>query len=189
MRVLDAASIELAAITGAQTDRMTRDDGWRLLSVGRHIERLCFLAPALGSSFETGAVHDNGGFEALIALFDSTITFHAQYQLSHEIPALLDLLVLDRDNPRSLGWVLQTLRGRLEKLATNLAETAEPLASWLPSPGLWQLDPLCEQDEEGQHAALLAMLASTTQAAWRVSDHISLRYFTHTAGQGLSLEI
>ena len=24
-----------AAITGAQTDRMTRDDGWRLLSIGR----------------------------------------------------------------------------------------------------------------------------------------------------------
>ena len=189
MRVLEAASTELAAITGAQTDRMTRDDGWRLLSIGRHIERLCFLAPALGSCFETGAVHDNGGFEALIALFDSTITFHAQYQLSHEIAALLDLLVLDRDNPRSLGWVLQTLQGRLDKLAGNLGEAVEPLSSWLPLPGQWQLDALCSQDETGQHAALLELLGATTQAAWRVSDTISLRYFTHTAGLGQSLEI
>jgi uncharacterized alpha-E superfamily protein len=38
------ASDHLAAITGLQTDRMTRDDGWRLLSIGRHIERLGFLA-------------------------------------------------------------------------------------------------------------------------------------------------
>jgi len=30
-----------------QTDRMTRDDGWRLLSIGRHVERLGFLATAL----------------------------------------------------------------------------------------------------------------------------------------------
>jgi uncharacterized alpha-E superfamily protein len=53
----------------------------------------------------------------VVALFDSTITFHAQYQQRHDIPALLDLLVLDRDNPRSLGWVVQTLRGRLARLA------------------------------------------------------------------------
>ena len=134
-------------------------------------------------------MHDNGGFEALIALFDSTITFHAQYQLSHEIAALLDLLVLDRDNPRSLGWVLQTLQGRLDKLAGNLGEAVEPLSSWLPLPGQWQLDALCSQDETGQHAALLELLGATTQAAWRVSDTISLRYFTHTAGLGQSLEI
>ncbi|HWS05338.1 MAG TPA: circularly permuted type 2 ATP-grasp protein, partial [Burkholderiaceae bacterium] len=110
LRVLDTASGHMAAITGAQTDRMTRDDGWRLLSIGRLIERLCVLIPALASGFETRAVHDSGGFEALVALFDSTITFHAQYQQSREVAALLDLLVLDRDNPRSLGWVAQTLR-------------------------------------------------------------------------------
>jgi uncharacterized alpha-E superfamily protein len=114
--VLEVLSGHTAAMTGAQTDRMTRDDGWRLLSTGRHLERLGFLASALESAFETGAVFDEGGFEAVVALFDSTITFHAQYQQRHDIPALLDLLVLDRDNPRSLGWVAQTLRGRLARL-------------------------------------------------------------------------
>ena len=37
---LQNASDLLAAITGSQTDRMVRDNGWRLLSIGRHIERL-----------------------------------------------------------------------------------------------------------------------------------------------------
>jgi transglutaminase-like putative cysteine protease/uncharacterized alpha-E superfamily protein len=87
LRTLEAASNDMAAITGAQTDRMTRDDGWRLLSIGRLIERLCVLAPALASGFQTGAVHDSGGFEALVALFDSTITFHAQYQQSRDVAA------------------------------------------------------------------------------------------------------
>ena len=83
---------------------MTRDDGWRFLSIGHHIERPGFLASALAYGFETDSVHTAGGFDAMIALFDSTITFHAQYQQSRDPAALLALLVLDRDNPRSLVW-------------------------------------------------------------------------------------
>jgi uncharacterized alpha-E superfamily protein len=55
MQALDAASSALAAITGAQTDRMTRDDGWQLLSIGRHVERLGFLSSALDLAVEVGA--------------------------------------------------------------------------------------------------------------------------------------
>jgi hypothetical protein len=32
----------------------------------------------------------------MLALFDSTITFHARYQQSRDLAALADLLVLDR---------------------------------------------------------------------------------------------
>jgi uncharacterized alpha-E superfamily protein len=135
MRMLDTVNGYTAAMTGAQTDRMTRDDGWRLLSIGRHIERLGFLASALAQGFETGAVFDEGGFEAVVALFDSTITFHAQYQQRHDVPALVDLLVMDRDNPRSLGWVAQTLRGRLAKLAGSAPRQLVPeVAQSVPDP-------------------------------------------------------
>jgi hypothetical protein len=186
LRVLETASGHLAAITGAQTDRMTRDDGWRLLSIGRHIERLCFLAPALQSGFASGAVFDNGGFEALIALFDSTITFHAQYQQSHEISALLDLLVLDQDNPRSLGWVAQTLRGRLSKLAGAQWGELDTLAQRVPDPQTWTLAKLCADANEG-YMCLHDMLTQYTQAGWHVSDEISLRYFTHATEAGHSM--
>ena len=132
--MLEVLSAHTAAMTGAQTDRMTRDDGWRLLSTGRHLERLGFLAQALHCAFESGAAFDEGGFEAVVALFDSTITFHAQYQQRHDIPALLDLLVLDRDNPRSLSWVAQTLRGRLAKLAGTPAGVMPVMAMVVPDP-------------------------------------------------------
>src|SRR5690606_10231701 len=56
LRTLDGASTMLAAITGGQTDRMTRDDAWRLLSIGRHIERLDFLAHALAEAVTHGVV-------------------------------------------------------------------------------------------------------------------------------------
>lgn len=180
LRVLETLSGHTAAMTGFQTDRMTRDDGWRLLSSGRHLERLGFLASAMAWSFETGAVHDEGGFEALVSLFDSTITFHAQYQKRHDIPALLDLLVLDRDNPRSLGWVTQTLRGRLGKLAGSAPGEVPEIALSVPDPREWSLEAMCERDADGRHANLLALLQQCVDAAYQLSDDIGARYFTHS---------
>ena len=194
LRALESASGFLAAMTGAQTDRMTRDDGWRLLSTGRLIERLHTLAAALILGFETGAVHDEGGFDAVIALFDSTITFHAQYQQQRDVPALLDLLVLDRDNPRSLGWVTQTLRGRLARLTQNTRgapPTVPDLTTPLPDPGNWLLADLCPPTfsalESRRCELLLAQLEQCRGAAFELSDAISRRYFSHAASDEHSL--
>lgn len=181
LRVLGEVSDQLAAITGAQTDRMTRDDGWRLLSIGRHVERLHFLASALARSFETGAVDTDGGFEALLTLFDSTITFHAQYQQSRDIAALTDLLVLDRDNPRSLAWVAHTLRGRLAKLAQSPAGELSSMSLQVPNPDTWDLAYLCETPEgEPSAPALRALLDGLSDCAFDVSEDISTTYFTHS---------
>lgn len=180
LRVLETLLEHTAAMTGAQTDRMTRDDGWRLLSTGRHLERLAFLAQALACAFETGAVQDEGGFEALVALFDSTITFHAQYQQRHDIPALLDLLVLDGDNPRSLAWVAQTLRNRLARLAGTPRGVVPVMALPVPDPAGWTLEALCVRDAQGRHAALLELLQQCVDAAYRLSDDLTARYFAHS---------
>jgi uncharacterized alpha-E superfamily protein len=181
LRVLKDVSDQLAAITGAQTDRMNRDDGWRLLSIGRHLERLSFLSHALDTSFETRAVHTDGGFEALLSLFDSTISFHAQYQQSRDIAALADLLVLDRDNPRSLAWVAHTLRGRLSKLALSPAGELSPMSLRVPSPDAWDLAQLCESPAgEASAPSLRALLAQLISSAYGVSEDVSTTYFTHS---------
>jgi len=203
LRALESASGFLSAMTGAQTDRMTRDDGWRLLSVGRLIERLNTLAGALVHGFQTGSVFEEGGFNAMVALFDSTITFHAQYQQRRDIPALLDLLVLDRDNPRSLGWVVQTLRGRLAKLAGSAPGDMPELAMELPDPGSWALADLCagmqgiaegeaegvESDENSppHDGYLVQMLQQCCDAALNLSDTLSRRYFSHADSGSQSL--
>jgi uncharacterized circularly permuted ATP-grasp superfamily protein/uncharacterized alpha-E superfamily protein len=199
LRVLKNTSDHMAAITGAQTDRMTRDDGWRLLSIGRHIERLSFLASALLSGLETGSIHTDGGFEAMIALFDSTITFHAQFQQSRDMAALIDLLVLDRDNPRSLAWVTHTLRGRLAKLAGSEPDELCSLSLRVPDPKVWSLEQLCEShpipasggDEStanpGYYFALNDLLLKCTAAAYNVSEEISTTYFTHSGKTKQSL--
>ena len=186
--ILNATARHMAAITGAQTDRMTRDDGWRLLSIGRHIERLGFLSRSLALGLETASVHSEAGFEAMVALFDSTITFHAQFQQSREMAAMIDLLVLDRDNPRSLAWVAHTLRGRLAKLAGSEPNELSALSLQVPNPNSWNLDQLCMFDplgdgggaDEQPMTALANLLAQCNDAAFDVSEVISATYFTHS---------
>ena len=188
LRILKNASDYLAAITGAQTDRMTRDDGWRLLSIGRHVERLNFLATSLTRGFETQSLDNDGGFDAMLALFDSTITFRAQYQQSHDVAALIDLLVLDRDNPRSLAWVAHTLRGRLAKLYGSPAGVLCPLSRKVPDPETWDLVALCEREStDAGPPALMALLSDLVTASYAVSDEISVTYFTHSGDTNQSV--
>ncbi|GAB4212691.1 MAG: circularly permuted type 2 ATP-grasp protein [Rhodoferax sp.] len=176
---LDDASEALAAITGTQTDRMVRDNGWRLLSIGRHIERLTTLAEAMRQAFETGCVNDPVGFEALVALFDSTITFHSQYQQRRDAVALLDLLLTNRDNPRSVAWVLGTLRARLRKLEQADMALGEALVAVLPDPDDWDLAHLSTPDASGSYRDLIEQLRACERAGMQLSDRLSHQHFSH----------
>ena len=177
--VLSRAGTHLAAITGAQTDRMTRDDGWRLLSVGRQIERLDFLAGALATGFERGLPQRDDGFALLLGLFDSTITYRAQFQARREVPPLLHLLVHDTDNPRSLAWVARTMRDRFVKLARHETAWANDAAAGLPRPEDWPLAEISDPGVDGEHACLVALLRECCAQAQALSDTLGRRLFSH----------
>jgi len=179
--VLARAATHLAAITGAQTDRMTRDDGWRLLSVGRQIERLDMLAHALALGFEHRVHEADDGFNLLLGLFDSVITYRAQFQARREVLPLLHLLVMDTDNPRSLAWVARTMRDRLRKLALHDARWADEVTAALPQPEAWNLADLVVQDKAGRHSVLIDALHGCSLAARQLSDEIGRRLFVHVS--------
>ena len=178
---LTKASTLLAAITGAQTDRMTRDDGWQLLSIGRHIERLGFLTAVLDSALKADllspSLSDGSTFSALLSIFDSTITFHAQYQQNRHISSLLELLVLDDENPRSLAWVSKSLRARLAKLTNSDKEQPNELISKVPNFSQYSLTKLSALDVNGIFTELNCCLEECANASWNISDELSARYF------------
>jgi len=179
MGVLARAATHLAAITGAQVDRMTRDDGWRLLSVGRQIERLDMLSHALALGFRHRVHEADDGFALLLGLFDSVITYRAQFQARREVLPMLHLLVHDTDNPRSLAWVARTMRDRLRKLATHDPEWARSVTADLPAPESWNLAELDECDDDGIHATLIAALQDCSRSARELSDAIGRHLFVH----------
>ena len=177
--VLQRAATQLAAITGAQSDRMTRDDGWRLLSVGRQTERLDFLAQALMLGVQMDLPAREDGFALLLNLFDSTITYRAQFQARRELPPLLHLLVLEPDNPRSLAGVTHTLRDRLVRLARHESRWVQRVLDELPAPAGWSLEALCAADAAGGHPALLSSLQGLGERNRAVAAEIGRRLFSH----------
>ena len=187
-RLLADTSQMLAALTGAQTDRMSRDDGWRLLSIGRHIERLAFLSDALSQAVQLGLLGEQAGFDAVLDLFDSTISFHAQYQQSRTPQALVDLLVTHSDNPRSLGWVAHTLRSRLRRMGELADGATLPVAERVPQltamapDALWPLAFKAGRQAVQAEAPLPlhAALAECQVAAREVSDQLCGLFFTHS---------
>lgn len=176
---LDLLAVRLSAITGAQTDRMTRDDGWRLLTIGRQIERLAASSAALAEVFGSGVVTQDAGFDLLLGLFDSTITYRSLFQRQQEIAPLVDLLVLDRWNPRSLACVVDTLDRELARMPGADAEHRElinllhpPLTLELP------LELLSARDATGQCSAMIRCARRLHGASHSLSDEIGRRFFS-----------
>ena len=168
---LESVALKLSALTGAQADRMTRDAGWRLLTVGRLLERLLVLTATLEAFLGAGAYQTSYGVDVLLDLFDSTITFRSRHQRHDDLLALADVLVLDDTNPRSLAGVLRRLRTELGKLP------AGPLA---PDPAQQSL-PLSDAAGPGMDARLFDLGASPADRA-AVTGRLPAR------GVGLRLE-
>ncbi len=182
---LEHLANQLAAVTGAQSDRMTRDDGWRLMTIGRLAERLIAMAGTLEVFFASGAVHGTHGFDLLLGLFDSTITYRARYPGRQEALALLDLLVIDEANPRALACVLRRLRTEIGKLP-SAAGPVDGLLALLPKVGAGAaLVELCRplpddpaSDEPlVDDALVVALCERLAEAGARLSDELGRRYF------------
>jgi uncharacterized alpha-E superfamily protein len=173
-------AIQLSAITGAQVDHMTRDDGWRLLTIGRQVERLGSLALAMRLLFATGAVSRDDGFDLVLQLFDSTITYRALYQRRLEAAPLIDLLVQEQANPRSLRGVARRLSEQIGRLE---APEAGELLLHLPTQAEWpSLEALCRGDGTAPDAPLLQFCDRLVDGTRALSNAIGARYFSHAAG-------
>ena len=149
---LGRLAVHLSAIIGAQFDHMTRDDGWRLMTIGRYIERLGTLARVLQLAFDTGALGRDDGHDFVLQLFDSTITYRALYQRRLEVLPLIDLLVQESANPRSLHGIARRLSNQIDRLG---APGADGLKAYLPSIAQWpELKELGETDADGRYPRL-----------------------------------
>ncbi|MCW5637191.1 MAG: circularly permuted type 2 ATP-grasp protein [Rubrivivax sp.] len=180
---LDRLALHLAAVTGAQTDRMTRDHGWRLLTVGRLAERLIGLAVRWQAFLEAEALGRAAGVELLLDLADSLITFRARYQRHEDLLPLTELLVLDDTNPRSLAGALRRLRTELGKLPPQPGD-APSLLALLPASGAGLvLEDLRGLDERGIARRLAQLSTGLAEAGGALANEVGERFFNLAHGQ------
>jgi uncharacterized circularly permuted ATP-grasp superfamily protein/uncharacterized alpha-E superfamily protein len=170
---LDLAITGFTTLSGYALDGMTRDPGWRFLSIGRRLERLQWLCITLRHTVAGPAEMD---LTWLLRLADSIITYRARYMARPEWLPVLDLLIRDEANPRSVAFQVHGLRDYAQRLADLFGDFGDERFHGALK-GLLQLDPRSDLQPGGER--LLARLDEWQAAAYRHGEQLGLRFFSH----------
>ncbi|MCA0845823.1 circularly permuted type 2 ATP-grasp protein [Salipiger thiooxidans] len=114
-RAMSVLLRKTAGFAGLVHDNMFRFLGWRFLTMGRALERADHMAAVLSVFADPEA--SDGGFDVSVEIGDSVMTHRRRYSVESNRNTVIDLLALDRDNPRSILFQLDRLREEEEKLA------------------------------------------------------------------------
>ena len=182
---LDRLLLSLAALSGFALDDMTRDDGWRFLMIGRCIERLQFLCDSLANFLTSSAAQDQSALEWLLELGNSSITYRTRYLASAQLIPVLDLLLLDEQNPHAVLFQVRTLLRSLARLGERFELPSERrlkhLEGQLARFSLASLENPLFGAASVQEVldGLSGLLESISQASADISDRLGLRFFVH----------
>ena len=175
---LDRAVTTMMTLSGFVLDGMTRNAGWRFLSLGRRLERLSHVSTALQVATTSGAAHN---LDWLLELTDSIGTYRSRYLVAPEWLPVLDMLVRDVANPRSLAFQLKGIAEYVAKIELDHGR----FASDVIGPALAALQGLPAAELDPDSAALAALLERLQRCAIAVSDELTLKFFSHAASRSV----
>ena len=176
---------ELSAFSGMQMENMTRSLGWRMLDCGRRIERTSHMAKLIREMTADGNPAQDGRLDLLLELGDSSMTYRTRYLSTVQLPAVVDLLMTDETNPRSMAFQVATLSEHVRNLPhdtdaaglTRERYLTEKMESTLR---LADVHALCAQRNKRGHRVNLAQFLDTLQnQSYELSDVLARKYFSH----------
>ena len=178
---LDALLLSLVALAGFALDDMTQDDGWRLMMLGRRLERLQFMAELLGVRLSAGAVPTQSELEWLLDIGDSTITYRTRYLASPTLGSTIDLLVFDKTNPRALAYQWNHIEYSLVRIAASLGgspdDSIDEAVAAVAQSELHSVDGDSARAMRARQT-LAAQLEVLARSAGKLSDRLSLKHFS-----------
>ena len=113
----------LLALSGLVGEAMVRDPGWRFMDAGRRIERGIHLARLLQATLDQrrGLATDSLLLESVLTATECILTYRRRYRSQAQLETVLDLLLLDPANPRSLAFQVEALAGDIRELPVHVA--------------------------------------------------------------------
>ena len=191
---LDTVIFELSAFAGLGMESMTRGPGWLFLDMGRRLERsaamIQLLEPTLAATrppvLGDGGRSDSQRLdEMLLEIADSSMTYRNRYPGLLEAAPLIDLLLIDETNPRSIGFQFAALADHVEALPDDdaspvLSGERRAVMDAVGQLRLADVDRLAEVDERGSRGELAALLRQLEGLVRKFSDAITHRYLVHS---------
>jgi len=185
----------LSAFSGMERENITRGPGWLFMSLGRRLERAMYSLRQLREITKPLAEDEWPLLEYLLEVADSSMTYRSRYFTTLQPVAVLDVLMADETNPRSLDFQLSHLADLYQKLphhgpedlrtmqhAIFLLRSFDPRQIEYPLPGA--VDHRDNPDERTRLERTLKDLAGLLPS-W--SNNLSNKYFSHARGLPISI--
>jgi uncharacterized circularly permuted ATP-grasp superfamily protein len=175
----------LSAFSGMERENLIRGSGWLFMSLGRRLERAIYLTRQLRVITIPLSADNWTYLKYLLEVADSSVTYRTRYYTTVQPLAVMDVLMLDETNPRSLEFQLAHLVELYEKLPRydpSDLKTMRGALDMLRGIDL-QVMHYPAQDKVGRRPAGLRRLdeylADLENLLPFWSDSLSSRYFSH----------
>ncbi|HEY8199968.1 MAG TPA: circularly permuted type 2 ATP-grasp protein [Actinomycetota bacterium] len=180
----------LLALSGLAGESMVRDPGWRFMDAGRRIERAQQLAALLRATVtvERNTATDSLLLESVLIAAESIITYRRRYRSHAQLETLLDLLVIDADNPRSIASQLDQLAADVRLMArldhgSRLSEPERLVLEASTALRLTDTAVLAGPRADGTRPELEGFLTRILELLYRTADAIDRDRFVHLLPQ------
>lgn len=173
----------LSAFSGMERENINRGPGWLFMSIGRRLERAVYLTRELREITRPLAPENWGYLECLLEVADSSMTYRTRYYTTLQPLAVLDVLMADETNPRSLDFQVEHLVDLYGKLPSHVPEDLRAMQNALTS--LRSIDlqtmtyPISGKAGKDAFARLDRILAELERLLPSWSNNLSSRYFSH----------
>ncbi|MBL8566693.1 MAG: circularly permuted type 2 ATP-grasp protein [Hyphomicrobiaceae bacterium] len=180
---LEEGLASLASFAGLMHENMTRNFGWFFLDMGRRLSRAYNLSEAVFALFAAPLAPEEdeevASLRFLLEAADSFITYRSRYRLDPMLPLVLDLLLLDESNPRSLAFQLAAISRHLESLprADNGSSLPEERRRILALQTAVRLADV-QEFGRGDRSGLAEIMTRMVEDLPSLSNSIARRYFS-----------
>jgi uncharacterized circularly permuted ATP-grasp superfamily protein/uncharacterized alpha-E superfamily protein len=179
---LDRVVMILAGLSGLTSESMTREAPWRFLDMGRRLERALNTALVIERTMAGMGADELPMLEALLDAADSAMTYRRRYRATLQVAPVVDLLVADERNPRSIVFQLVALAEHVASLPRDGAaarRSAEERAAFeaLAEIRLIDVEAICVLAGSGR-PALGSLLRDLVAKMQRLSDALFAAYLT-----------
>lgn len=180
---LDSLLRNLSAFTGLALENMTRTQAWQFLQLGRRIERGLQTSNLVRVMLHSGGATEHAVLEALLEVADSIMTYRSRYLARVQLAPVLDLLLTDESNPRSVAFQVACCAEHVEQLPREAGDEDSPEMKLVATLGdlIRQVDnqALARDFIDGETESLDTLLAQLDSLLPRLSDAVSHRYLLH----------
>ena len=183
-QLLNRLAIEFLAFSGVVSESMTRGYAWRFLDLGSRIERALTSALLIQASLGKQSADEASVLDAILEIADSSLTYRRRYFTHLDAAAVLDLLVADEGNPRSIAYQVSMIEQHLCNLPGQSSHPQERphtqiILKLRTSLRLADLRMICKADEDGTRPLLANLMNDVTQSLQAAAVFVSQIYFSH----------